>query len=88
MSRSFKKHPYEKIGDSSYKEIYNRKLRRSSRTQDIPSGKAYKKYNDSYNIRDYVCDCSWEEFKTWWGYSQFESEKEAYAYWKRHYGSK
>lgn len=90
MSRSYKKHPYYKIGDPSFKKIFNRRLRRSSKIQDIPSGKAYRKYNDIYSLCDWKVDCSWEEFREWnWVRTKyFDSEEKAYAYWKKHYGSK
>ena len=67
MSRSYKKYPkahYIKR-DSSYKKIYNRRLRRTHVLDTIsPHSKAgYKKLNDSYEIDDWACYVSWEE---WW----------------------
>ena len=54
MSHSYKKHPY--CGDNKsrfYKRYANRKLRRIPIEEEIPSGKAYRKYECYYNICDY-----------------------------------
>lgn len=88
MSRSFKKHCWEKCaGDPSFKKIFNRKLRRTTKLDEIPNGKAYKKMNESWEIWDYRCETSWEEFKHWWQ-SENMTEEEKWAEWKRLYGSK
>lgn len=56
MSRSYKHNP-EYVDfvtpDTSFKKIFNRRLRRSQKCQDIPSGNAYKKMNCSWLIRDW-----------------------------------
>lgn len=91
MSRSYKKYNWAKCGgDSSYKKIYNRRIRRALKNEDISSGSYYKKLNNSYNIVDYAFDASWEAFREWnWVKDKFfESEEEAYKHWKRYYGSK
>lgn len=88
MSHSYKKHNIYKIaGDTSYKKIFNRRLRRSDRCKDIPNGAAYKKYNNSWDIADYVYSTSWEYFRDSYRDSDI-SEKELWAIWKRIYGTK
>lgn len=93
MSRSYKKHKWFKCaGDTSWKKIYNRRIRRGNKQKytDIPNGNAYKKINNPWNIADYRFDGSWESFKEWnWVREQyFDNEEEAYNHWKRCYGSK
>lgn len=90
MSRSYKKHPWEQWGGcKDYKKLFNRRLRRSEQCKDIPNGKAYKKLNESWNIADYKTNCSFEEFLNWrWVEGAFKDENEAYAAWKKEYGSK
>ena len=93
MSRSYKKHPWVKCaGDPSMKKLFNRRIRRSNKAlyTDMPNGNAYKKTNCSWDIADYRCYCSWEEFREWnWVREKyFDSEEEARAHWKKHYGSK
>lgn len=51
MSRSFKKHPYLRIGSPYYKRVANRKVRQFK--GDIPNGNWYKKLYESYDIIDY-----------------------------------
>lgn len=54
MSRSRKKHPLIKCcGDASLKKIYNRRFRRK-KDLDFPSGNAYRKTNESWEICDIV----------------------------------
>lgn len=53
MSRSRKKHPWAScIGDKSNKKLFNRKFRHTANL-DFPSGGAYKKTNDSYEICEF-----------------------------------
>ena len=48
MSRSYKKHPRVKDSANKFMKKYaNKKVRR---TKDIPSGKAYKKVFESWDI--------------------------------------
>lgn len=52
MSRSRKKHPLiQGCGDKSLKKIYNRRFRHQN-DLDFPSGNAYRKTNDSWEICD------------------------------------
>lgn len=54
MSRSRKKHPLIKCaGDKSLKKIFNRRFRRN-KDLDFPSGNAYRKTNESWEICDIV----------------------------------
>ena len=71
MSRSRKKHPICQIcGDKSYKTIYNRRFRHK-KDLDFPSGNAYRKTGESYDI------CDWKV-----GYfSQREIPKKPRQYW-------
>lgn len=100
MSRSYRK-GIQCCGDKVFKKIFNRRLRRSQKCEDIPSGSAYKKFNQTWLIADDRFSVTWEDFKTWpwvynkkkdkWdphNYGNFHDEKGAYGYWKRHYFSK
>jgi hypothetical protein len=52
MSHSRKKHPLIKCcGDKSLKKLYNRRFRRKKEL-DFPSGGAYRKANNSWEICD------------------------------------
>ena len=52
MSRSRKKHPLIKCaGDKGFKKIFNRKFRRK-KDLNFPSGNAYRKANESWEISD------------------------------------
>ena len=54
MSRSRKKHPLIKCaGDKGLKKIFNRRFRRN-KDLDFPSGNAYRKTNESWEICDIV----------------------------------
>lgn len=53
MSRSRKKHPIVRCGDTFYKKIFNRRFRRK-KDLDFPSGSAYRKTNESWDICDFV----------------------------------
>lgn len=72
MSRSYKKHGLHKIGDSTYKKIFNRKLRHRKEL-DYPSGSRYK--------HEPGC-CSWEICDIVMGYFANENcdENRAYRY--------
>lgn len=88
MSRSYKKHNIIKCaGDTSFKKIYNRKLRRTTKLDEIPNGKAYKRMNESWEIYDFISRCSWEDFKSW-NWTQDMTQEEAWKEWKRHFYSK
>ena len=88
MSRSYKHHPYFKCaGDTSYKKLFNRWLRRTKGIEEIPDGNAYRKIYCSWEIADFIFNGSWEEFKQW-SYNEDKSEEELWAEWKRLYGSK
>jgi len=52
MSRSRKKHPLiQCCGDTSLKKIFNRRFRHK-KDLDFPSGNAYRKTNESWEICD------------------------------------
>lgn len=84
MSRSYKHHPvYQDQGGKRFSKRYaNRVVRRQ---KEVPGGKAYKKYYESWNISDYCFRTTWEEylqsywynkedglyyFNRWWGNRQ------------------
>nr|DAF55317.1 MAG TPA: hypothetical protein [Siphoviridae sp. ctZHD14] len=52
MSRSHKKNPWIKDNQHN-KKIFNRRIRRAYKDYDMPSGKYYRKLNDSYDQCDY-----------------------------------
>ena len=68
MSRSFKKIGHCKCEHSCKKgkQFANRRLRRKGINFEIPNGKAYKKLNESWDICDYKCVETWEQYKSWW----------------------
>ena len=95
MSRSYKKHPWWKCCPGAYtKKMANRRLRRylnSDPNVDWPQkSNLHRKYTESWEINDYIFDCSWERFKEWsWVREQyFNSEQEVYNHWKKYYRSK
>lgn len=88
MSRSYKKFPcYKCAGDKTNKKTFNRKLRRTTGIEDIPSGNAYRKMNESWDINDFVCYCTWENYKGWECHKN-DNEQELYIEWKRTFYSK
>lgn len=88
MSRSYKKHKWFKCeNDSTWKKIFNRRLRRSNKCKNIPQGSGYKKINCSDKICYYKIECSWANFKKR-NFNYFKNEEEMYAYWKKYFGSK
>lgn len=74
MSRSYKKTPCYQ-DNCGMKKIFNRRLRRSSKCQDIPSGKAYRKVNETWNQCDYKFG--------WNSYNDYKKYMESFY---RHYG--
>lgn len=52
MTRSRKKNPWIKDNQHN-KKIFNRRIRRAYKDYDIPSGKYYRKLNNSYDQCDY-----------------------------------
>jgi len=65
MSRSYKKHPVYSDhweGKKFTKKWANRKIRHS---KDIPNGKQYHKFYESWNIADYHCYWTKKDAKIW-----------------------
>lgn len=63
MSRSYKKNPISKCDPKNGtpgKKFANRKVRRCK--DAIPNGKAYRKIYNSWEIHDYVCRYTYEEY--------------------------
>ena len=67
MSRSYKKVGHCKCEHSCKKgkQYANRRLRRKGVNYEIPNGKAYKKLNESWDICDYFCICTWKDYQNW-----------------------
>lgn len=74
MSRSRKKNNiYKSAGDTGFKKLYNRSVRRNLKqellssddpdTVQLPQGNQHKKLNCSWNIADYISRFSWEDCK-------------------------
>ena len=88
MSRSYKKVPYSGDKRGQYMKYYaNRRLRRNKKLK--LNNKSYKKYTNSYDIRDYYFI---EDFKNWYKsmknlYPEM-SDKEIYTKWYRYYKMK
>lgn len=81
MSRSYKKHPIYTDGSphttKEMKKFANKTVRNA---KDVPNGKAYRKYSESYNIHDFVNRWTWSEAKRW-----YEKNENDTVYMKRHY---
>lgn len=87
MSRSCKKTPSCHVvkRDGWYKKHYNRKLRRAHKL-DIPSGNAYRKMNEPWNIDDFhEIGLSYERFHDsqicWGKYVDEATCRNQYAKW-------
>lgn len=89
MSRSYRRSEIIKYaGDTSWKKIFNRKLRRKYKNDlDFPNYNAYRKTNESWDIADVRSLVSFEDYKDWYKDSGM-TEEEMYAEWKREYKSK
>ena len=75
MSRSRKHQPLIKCaGDKSYKKIFNRRFRRK-KDLDFPSGNAYRRANESWDI----CDIVMGYFK----HERIPDEDRKYWYWMK-----
>lgn len=64
MSRSYKKHPIVKVAPkdgTNEKKFANRKVRRYK--QVISNGKSYQKLYESWDIHDYVCRYTYEDYR-------------------------
>lgn len=86
MSRSYKKYPICKDnGCRDYKKIYNRRLRRSKKfgLEDIPNGNAYRKFNCPWNICDWKCTSTWQEFQKSQKYWDDYAESKGYTWHKK-----
>lgn len=83
MSRSYRHHYiFKTAGDKSFKKIFNRRLRRSSKCENIPDGNAYRKYNNSWEIADYVYRYNdYEEYRE--ANKEFETEEQSRKKWKK-----
>ena len=89
MSRSYRRSEIIKYaGDTSWKKIFNRKLRRKYKKDlDFPNYNAYRKMNESWSIADVRTLITFEDYKDWYKDSGM-TEEEMYAEWKREYKSK
>lgn len=93
MSRSYKKHPRVKDSANKFMKKYaNKKVRHA---KDIPSGKAYKKVFESWDISDWNWIWTKEEaIKEWykaqtdpkeynWIREHFETLEKYLIYWEK-----
>lgn len=87
MSRSRKKNNiYKSAGDTRFKKLYNRSVRRDLKeellksddpdTVQLPQGNEHRKMNCSHNIADYISHFSWEDCKK----RYYNKEIEMYEY--------
>lgn len=91
MSRSYKKYPVIKDKNSGMKKCANRKIRRSKYMEDIPNGKAYRKFSETYDICDYIFHDEFSEFVLSYRAIYPDSnktDKELYRIWYKTYKSK
>lgn len=89
MTHSYKKHPYCHVvkKDSSFKKIYNRRIRR--RKLECPDGMSYKKLNESWEIEDLSDTITFEQYKNSpWIKIKNISEEQMYRDWYKYYKSK
>lgn len=89
MSRSYRHSDIMPCAcNKSLKKLYNRRFRRTHKNDtDFPSGNAYRKTNDSWEIVDMKIDIDWPGFRDD-SIEFFDSEEECFAHWKRCYKSK
>lgn len=89
MSRSYRRSEIIKYaGDTSWKKIFNRKLRRKYKNDlDFPNYNAYRKMNESWSIADVRTLITFEDYKDLYKDTGM-TEEEMYAEWKREYKSK
>ena len=85
MSHSYRHNfVFKTAGDKSFKKLFNRRLRRSEKCENIPDGKAYKKYNESWRITDFTWRYnSYEEYREI--HKEFETEEESRKNWKKYF---
>lgn len=83
MSRSYRhNYVFKTAGDKSMKKIFNRRLRRSQHCANIPNGNAYKRYNDSWKIADYVYRYhDYHDYRE--QHKDYESEEESRKRWAK-----
>ena len=86
MSRSYKKHLYEKQQNTKgLKKCANRRVRRA---KNVPSGKAYKKLFQSWDICDWRWYTSKEEavvdyYESTYLQDRFETLEKYLIYWEK-----
>ena len=98
MSRSYKKYPCSKDGGPTRvkftKREANKKVRR---TDNIPSGKSYRRVFEPYDIHDYISRWTWEDAKFEYFHpdmygivwqEDYPTLKDFYKYWRKYYFSK
>ena len=63
MSRSFKHYPHQADSEGSIWRKFSKKRanRRVRQSKDLPSGKAYKKLFETWNIVDWAWSETWKE---------------------------
>lgn len=85
MTRSKKHYPLCHCAghDNAFKKIYNRRIRRAMKNQDVADGSYYKKLNCSWEISDWPNRCTWEQYKNapWHGDSTEEEKRQEWERW-------
>ena len=93
LARSVKKNPIRTDGRNGQKipkRFSNKTIRRE---EDIPNGKAYKKYYCSWNIHDYISRLDWETAKKDYEHNErwqkmYPTLKDFHRFWRRFYKNK
>jgi hypothetical protein len=84
MSHSYRhNYVFKTAGDKSMKKIFNRRLRRSQKCDNIPDGNAYRKYNNPWDIADYTY--RYDDFNHFWNVQKdyYDSKEACYRDWKK-----
>jgi hypothetical protein len=72
MARSYRKHLFRRRCSKFYKWYSNRKVRRTS---GIPSGRAYQKVIDPWDI----CDIRYNWYSWYGGWANFNNKPDSYT---------
>ena len=86
MSKSYRRNKILKDHNPYMKKIFNRRLRRTNiMPLEMPDGNKYKVLNESWDINEFSLG-----YKNWQSFKEnnlefFNSEKECYVFWKKHY---
>ena len=69
MSKSYKRNPiYQDQSSKRFGKRYANKIVR--REDEVPTGRAYKKCYESWNISDYCFRTTWQEYLQYYSYNK------------------